>query len=472
MVVNDVKKVRVVGLSYGGFVAYSMAVLFKEMVERVVICCAGVCLEMKDLDDGLFPVKTLEEAAEILLPQTPQKMKELMKFTFVNPPVKLTPNCILVDFIDEMNKEHIEEKRELIIALAKDRKLSEIPKISQNWATGLKRHWGDNADMVVIKVECADDPFEDLDEILGDYANTRKEITGNEITGKQMVVHVEGIGLVGKFKEAKVDADNESEEESNTEGDYTSGGNSKDLDYDPKHDEVFDDNEHIVEDVHVSMNNFCFTADPKHDLSIGVVEVQKYDLDVIDYDSFGSDLDDGIDSERRIQLRELRRTGKHKNKGPNNLECEITNEDGADEEEFLNLRSAAKREFARRRCSIPPDDSKLCPQCFLNQPVKYPLALNAEGGTSKILHLSKVHSSFRPFSVMSRPYGYFFWGCVLVRIIATFHWDNPAAFVGMLHFLSTGKFNISCAVDGMARISYNLYPPAIYHSCWDGDLTT
>ncbi|GKA85094.1 hypothetical protein Tco_0806748 [Tanacetum coccineum] len=157
-----------------------------------------------------------------------------------------------------------------------------------------------------------DDPFEDLDEILGDYANTRKEITGNEITGKQMVVHVEGIGLVGKFKEAKVDADNESEEESNTEGDYTSGGNSKDLDYDPKHDEVFDDNEHIVEDVHVSMNNFCFTADPKHDLSIGVVEVQKYDLDVIDYDSFGSDLDDGIDSERRIQLRELRRTGKHK----------------------------------------------------------------------------------------------------------------------------------------------------------------
>ncbi|GJR70632.1 putative alpha/beta hydrolase fold protein [Tanacetum coccineum] len=53
----SVKKVRVVGLSYGGFVAYSMAVQFKEMVERVVICCAGVCLEMKDLDDGLFPVR-------------------------------------------------------------------------------------------------------------------------------------------------------------------------------------------------------------------------------------------------------------------------------------------------------------------------------------------------------------------------------------------------------------------------------
>ncbi|GKD27220.1 mutator type transposase, partial [Tanacetum coccineum] len=55
------------------------------------------------------------------------------------------------------------------------------------------------------------------------------------------------------------------------------------------------------------MNNFRFTTDPKHDTSIGGVDVQDDDLDVIDYDLFGSDLDDGIDSERRMQLRELRR---------------------------------------------------------------------------------------------------------------------------------------------------------------------
>nr|GEW30006.1 transposase, mutator type [Tanacetum cinerariifolium] len=64
------------------------------------------------------------------------------------------------------------------------------------------------------------------------------------------------------------------------------------------------------------MNNFSFTTDLKHDLSIGVVEVHEDDLDVIDYDSFGSDLDDEIDSEKRIQLTELRRIGKQK-KGPN-----------------------------------------------------------------------------------------------------------------------------------------------------------
>ncbi|GJW94568.1 mutator type transposase [Tanacetum coccineum] len=124
-----------------------------------------------------------------------------------------------------------------------------------------------------IVVECAEDPFEELDDILGEYAHIRKQITGNEITenkitrneitGKQMVVHVgnssivddvlelemlfetERVGPVGKFKEVEVNADNESEEES--------------------------------EEVHVNMNNFRFTADPKHDTSIGGVDVQDDD---------------------------------------------------------------------------------------------------------------------------------------------------------------------------------------------------
>ncbi|GJU86003.1 hypothetical protein Tco_1293549, partial [Tanacetum coccineum] len=54
--------------------------------------------------------------------------------------------------------------------------------------------------------------------------------------------------------------------------------------------------------------------------------VHEHDLDVIDYDSSGSDLDDGINSERRIQLRELRRIGKEKNQGSNKVRvrCEWT----------------------------------------------------------------------------------------------------------------------------------------------------
>ncbi|GJV87864.1 hypothetical protein Tco_1531802 [Tanacetum coccineum] len=105
--------------------------------------------------------------------------------------------------------------------------------------------------------------------ILSDYANTREEITR-----KRMIVHVGKSSTVENVVDYDILYD--------TEG----------------HDEVFDDDEHILKDVPVSMNNFNFNPDTKHDLSIVVVEVHEHDLDVINYDSFGSDLDDGIDSER------------------------------------------------------------------------------------------------------------------------------------------------------------------------------
>nr|GEW22001.1 reverse transcriptase domain-containing protein [Tanacetum cinerariifolium] len=113
----------------------------------------------------------------------------------------------------------------------------------------------------VGKVKSDVDPFDGLDGILGDYANTEKQITRDENTWKQMVVHVGTSSTAddfsfGKFKEVEVKAYTESEEESDTEGNDTSGSDSEDLDYDPNHDDAFDDDEHIVKEVHVNMNNF------------------------------------------------------------------------------------------------------------------------------------------------------------------------------------------------------------------------
>ncbi|CAK9154268.1 unnamed protein product [Ilex paraguariensis] len=165
MDVNSVDKMTVVGLSYGGFVAYSMAAQFEERIERVVICCAGVCLEEKDLTEGLFPVGEVEAAADILVPQTAEKMRELMRFTFVKPPKRL-PTFFLNDFIQEMCTQYVEEKKELIRAIPKDRKLSDLTKITQPtlivWGDQdkifplelghrLKRHLGEKAQLVIIK---------------------------------------------------------------------------------------------------------------------------------------------------------------------------------------------------------------------------------------------------------------------------------------------------------------------------------
>ncbi|KAG5136550.1 hypothetical protein JHK82_021281 [Glycine max] len=155
----------VVGISYGGFVAYSLAAQFPELVEKVVLCCAGVCLEDKDLDEGMFQVKTVDEAVDILLPQTPEKLRQLVQIAFAMP-VKAIPTCFLNDYINVMCTENRQERKELIETLHKDRKLSNLPKITQPtliiWgekdlvfpmelAYRLQRHLGENARLVVIK---------------------------------------------------------------------------------------------------------------------------------------------------------------------------------------------------------------------------------------------------------------------------------------------------------------------------------
>lgn len=127
---HGVRKVSVVGLSYGGFVAYSMAAVFPESVEKVVLICAGVSLEDRDMEEGMFQVKSVDEAVEVLLPRTPEMVKQLVQLTFVKP-IKVLPNCFLNDFIEVMCTEYRQEKKELIQALHKDRKLSNLPKITQ-----------------------------------------------------------------------------------------------------------------------------------------------------------------------------------------------------------------------------------------------------------------------------------------------------------------------------------------------------
>nr|CAN66985.1 hypothetical protein VITISV_009675 [Vitis vinifera] len=99
METHGVRKMNLVGVSYGGFVGYNMAVQFPEAMERLVLCCTGVCLEEKDMEQSLFAVSDLEEAASTLMPQTPEKLRELMKLSFVKP-VKGVPNYFLTDFID------------------------------------------------------------------------------------------------------------------------------------------------------------------------------------------------------------------------------------------------------------------------------------------------------------------------------------------------------------------------------------
>ncbi|KAG8642858.1 2-hydroxymuconate semialdehyde hydrolase isoform X6 [Manihot esculenta] len=159
----NVTNMDLMGMSYGGFVAYSIAAQFKERVGRVVLGCAGVCLG-KDTEKGLFRL-SVDDAINILMPQNPEKVRELVRLSFHKPP-PTGPNCFLNDFIEVMCTEYRQEKKELIQALHEDRELSNLPKITQPtliiWgeydqifpvvmAHTLKSHIGESAELVVIK---------------------------------------------------------------------------------------------------------------------------------------------------------------------------------------------------------------------------------------------------------------------------------------------------------------------------------
>ncbi|KAI3852947.1 hypothetical protein MKX03_014490 [Papaver bracteatum] len=147
----QVEKMSFVGVSYGGFVGYSLASQYPDAIEKVVLCCSGVCLEEKDMKDGLFKVSDLDEAASILLPQTPDKLRTLVKMSFVEPAAaKTVPSYFVRDFIEVMCTHYIEEKRDLIQNILKDRHFAARVKL---WMISVGRHLGDNAELVVIKNE-------------------------------------------------------------------------------------------------------------------------------------------------------------------------------------------------------------------------------------------------------------------------------------------------------------------------------
>ena len=96
----------VVGVSYGGFVGYRIAAMFPRAVDRVVLICAGVCLEEADLASGVFVVSDVSEAAGLLVPQTTDKLRQLVKLTHHRPP-RVVPSCFLADYIQVSNNIYI-----------------------------------------------------------------------------------------------------------------------------------------------------------------------------------------------------------------------------------------------------------------------------------------------------------------------------------------------------------------------------
>ncbi|PWA56791.1 hypothetical protein CTI12_AA415100 [Artemisia annua] len=116
---------------------------------------------------------------------------------------------------------------------------------------------------------------------------------------------------VNMSSESEDDENNESDgksvdenienEESDSEYEQSTEGEDDDL-------EEFVDEENIVEEVNVNMSTFSFEVEPEtYDSMQHHVKLTEDDLEVIDYDSFESDVGSDTEQNRRKGLRKLRK---------------------------------------------------------------------------------------------------------------------------------------------------------------------
>lgn len=94
-----VKKYHVVGTSYGGFVAYHMAKLCPEKVEKVVIASSGVNMRKAD-NVEMVKRAEVESVEEILLPETAIQLRTLARLAVSSKLLDIIPDFFLNDFVN------------------------------------------------------------------------------------------------------------------------------------------------------------------------------------------------------------------------------------------------------------------------------------------------------------------------------------------------------------------------------------
>ncbi|KAJ4708921.1 alpha/beta-Hydrolases superfamily protein [Melia azedarach] len=111
-----VDRFSVVGTSYGGFVAYHMAKMWPEKVEKVVIASSGVNIKRIDNEELLKRAK-LESIEDLMLPESASQLRALTGLA-VCKNLKIVPDFFFNDIVDKLYSEKRKEKMELLKGLS------------------------------------------------------------------------------------------------------------------------------------------------------------------------------------------------------------------------------------------------------------------------------------------------------------------------------------------------------------------
>ncbi|PIN23991.1 putative hydrolase/acyltransferase (alpha/beta hydrolase superfamily) [Handroanthus impetiginosus] len=109
-----IPRYSVLGTSYGGFVAYHMAAMWPERVEKVVIASSGVNMRPRDNLELLKRAKR-EKIEDLLLPSTATQLRTLMGLSVFRR--LYMPDFFLNDFINKLYCKNRKEKMELLKGL-------------------------------------------------------------------------------------------------------------------------------------------------------------------------------------------------------------------------------------------------------------------------------------------------------------------------------------------------------------------
>ncbi|XP_058079426.1 uncharacterized protein LOC131227638 isoform X2 [Magnolia sinica] len=132
------ERYSVCGISYGGFVAYGMAMVHgEEAIEKVVILTAGICATEEEREEMKKRRKGERDIIEILMPERAEDLRALMRRSMHRPP--WIPDFVLQDVIRVMYKKYRKERMEMLKELL-SRKIEgdRLPVLNQAFGKKIK----------------------------------------------------------------------------------------------------------------------------------------------------------------------------------------------------------------------------------------------------------------------------------------------------------------------------------------------
>ncbi|KAL3683017.1 hypothetical protein R1sor_001039 [Riccia sorocarpa] len=162
----NVTKFNLIGTSYGGFVAYRIAHLYPDSVQKLIISSSAVNMDPSS-DQELCMRYNCQDIKELLCPTTVDALKKTAGMCVYKKPKVFIPRFIWADYLEAQSMKNYREKLELydglVLGKADSPPLERVPQetliiwgeydvvFNIRWAHQLKEHIGENAQLIIIK---------------------------------------------------------------------------------------------------------------------------------------------------------------------------------------------------------------------------------------------------------------------------------------------------------------------------------